>query len=101
MLGQRDCSHIRNGVKSRLALISNFISLWIFCPLELEIRVCVQEHSRETDLLGLVSAILGSNFYWWINHVDAILVVGCMMMKWHRRLHQRNPGIDRSQFFFT
>ncbi|XP_026381037.1 metal tolerance protein 4-like [Papaver somniferum] len=54
------------------------LSLWFYCrssPSEI-VRACAKDHYFDvmTNIIGLIAAVLGDRFYWWIDPVGAIIL---------------------------
>ncbi|CAH8384620.1 unnamed protein product [Eruca vesicaria subsp. sativa] len=60
--------------------------LWIYCKSSRNhiVRAYAKDHHFDvvTNVLGLVSAVLGNAFYWWIDPVGAILLAIYTIINW-------------------
>ncbi|XP_052176518.1 metal tolerance protein 4 [Diospyros lotus] len=68
------------------------LALWIYCRSSTNkiVRAYAKDHYFDvvTNVVGLVAAVMGDKFYWWIDPVGAIVLAAYTISNWSGTVHE-------------
>nr|AFK40217.1 unknown [Medicago truncatula] len=77
--------------------------LWLYCRSSRNkiVRAYADDHHFDvvTNVVGLVAAILGDKFYWWIDPIGTILLAIYTISNWSRTVMENAGNSQQKQNF--